>query len=366
VQDSRRASTHADGAVVNGKVRVGVSGGEFGYSRYVLAYDAMTAEAVAHLHHQFPRPGDPSATPGRLRLEEAASALAWMTGQLRPRSELWLLGIGNAAPWPGVAHPRRQSLHTRSCPRARIRFWARSRPIDPIHPDYAWDWDEVEAPCLSDIEKGGHTIKEPRPSREPRRPIFWFLERIRDIRFVSAGLFSRRMVGKKKFARPATCSSTVDATTSRCSASARLLPVAVGVKDLPSARYRPKTKLFYVPAAGQFCGGFTAKEALRSRPSLARHAARGLSASPSAPARDHHWLISRTWDPSHSHSQNAWQHNFLPRALFSPRSGDRLRISSSSAATNDRISAHFDGQERQRAGGAEDPTSGIMRRAGVL
>jgi glucose dehydrogenase len=82
-------------------------------------------------------------------------------------------GVGNAAPWPGDAHPG-DNLYTTSV-----------LGLDPetgkikthfqYHQNDSWDWDEVEAPILVDLQRDGRTIKS--LIHPGRNAIFWILER---------------------------------------------------------------------------------------------------------------------------------------------------------------------------------------------
>ena len=63
-------------------------------------------------------------------------------------------------------------------------------------------------------------------------------------------------------------------------------PSLWGGKDWPSAAYSQNTKLVYVPANENFCGGFTGEKVpLVPRQALARDQARGYR--PDAPSRRH-------------------------------------------------------------------------------
>ena len=80
-----------------------------------------------------------------------------MTGNYDKDTKTIYWGVGNAAPWPGDAHPG-DNLYTTSV-----------LGLDPetgkikthfqYHPNDSWDWDEVEAPILVDLQRDGRTIK---------------------------------------------------------------------------------------------------------------------------------------------------------------------------------------------------------------
>ena len=87
--------------VVNGKVIVGGSGGEFGVRGYVVAFDANDGK---ELWRTFTIPGAGRARQRHLegrRLEDRRR-LGLDDRQLRSRDSTSLYwGVGNAAPWPG-------------------------------------------------------------------------------------------------------------------------------------------------------------------------------------------------------------------------------------------------------------------------
>ena len=59
--------------IVNGKVMVGVSGGEFGVRGFIQAFDAETGKQVWKTY-TIPGPGEPGTTPGRATPGSAAAA----------------------------------------------------------------------------------------------------------------------------------------------------------------------------------------------------------------------------------------------------------------------------------------------------
>ena len=97
--------------IVNGKVMVGVSGGEFGVRGFIAAYDAASGQQVEDLHH-------PGA--GRARHDtwegdtwQRGGASVWMTGTYDPESNLTYWGTGNGSPWFGDQRPG-DNLYTSS------------------------------------------------------------------------------------------------------------------------------------------------------------------------------------------------------------------------------------------------------------
>ena len=113
--------------VVDGKVIVGGSGGEFGVRGYVVAYDANDGK---ELWRTFTIPGE--GEPGHDTWQgddwKSGGGSAWMTGNYDKDTKTIYWGVGNAAPWPGADASRRQSLYQLRARRS-IPTPARSRPF---------------------------------------------------------------------------------------------------------------------------------------------------------------------------------------------------------------------------------------------
>jgi len=200
--------------VVNGKVLVGGSGGEYGVRGYVVAYDANDGK---ELWRTFTIPG--AGEPGNETWQgddwKNGGGSAWMTGNYDPALNLVYWGIGNAAPWPGDLHPG-ANLYTTSV-LALDPGAGKIKAFYQYHPNDSWDWDEVEAPMLIDLQKDGQTIKS--LVHPGRVAIFWVLERAPDkIRFVAGWPFVYTNVWKS--IDPETGKPTPDPSTSRPSANA--------------------------------------------------------------------------------------------------------------------------------------------------
>ena len=318
--------------VVNGKVIVGGSGGEYGRRGYVAAFDANDGK---ELWRTFTVPG--SGEPGTDTWQgddwKSGGGTAWMTGNYDPAINLIYWGTGNAAPWPGGLHPG-DNLFTSSV-LALDPETGRIKSYFQYHQNDSWDWDEVDAPMLIDLQRDGKTIKSlVHPGRDA---IFWVLERSPDkIRFVSGWPFVYTDVWKA--IDPETGKLTVDpAHKPTIGNRIEFCPSLWGGKDWPSAAYSPKTRLVYVPAQNGFCGGFAGiKEPLvpgqlwlGTKPSDI-----GLTVQWGT---DHHGEL-QAWDPVTG--RKVWQHNF-PWQLFASvlaTGGDLVFV----GGTNDRMFRAFD------------------------
>ena len=317
--------------VVNGKVIVGGSGGEYGVRGYVVAFDADSGKELWRTF-TIPGPGEPGHDTWKDDDWQSGGGSAWMTGNYDPALNLVYWGVGNAAPWPGDLHPG-DNLFTTSV-----------LAIDPdsgkikahyqYHQNDSWDWDEVEAPMLIDLPKGGKTIKSlVHPGRDA---IFWVLERGADkINYVSGWPFVHTDVWKSidQEGRPVVDPEHKPVLGKRV----EFCPSLWGGKDWPSAAYSPKTGLVYVPANENFCGGFTGiKEPLKPGQLWlgTKPADIGLKVKPGA---DHFGEL-QAWDPASG--KKVWAHNFAKSQLFASvlaTAGDLVFV----GGTNDRMFSAF-------------------------
>jgi alcohol dehydrogenase (cytochrome c) len=318
--------------VINGKVIIGGSGGEYGVRGYVAAYDANDGKELWRTF-TVPGPGEPGHETWQGDDWKSGGGTAWMTGTYDPALNLVYWGTGNAAPWPGSLHAG-DNLYTSSV-LALDPDSGKIKSHFQYHQNDSWDWDEVDSPMLIDVEKGGKTIKSlVHPGRDA---YFWVLERAADnIKFLSAWPFVYTNVWKS--IDPETGRLTVDPEHKPALGKRiEFCPSLWGGKDWPSAAYSPKSHLVYVPAQDGFCGGFTGiKEPLKpgelwlgTKPEDI-----GLTVKPGA---DHHGEL-QAWDPATG--KKAWQHNFRWQLFASvlATGGDLVFV----GGTNDRMFRAFD------------------------
>ena len=105
--------------VVDGKVIVGGSGGEFGIRGYVVAYDADTGKELWRTF-TIPGPGEPGHETWSGDDWKTGGGSAWMTGNYDPDTKTSLLGRRQRRTLAGRNAPRRQPLHQLGA-RARSR-----------------------------------------------------------------------------------------------------------------------------------------------------------------------------------------------------------------------------------------------------
>ena len=318
--------------VVDGKVIVGGSGGEFGVRGYVVAFDANDGK---ELWRTFTIPGE--GEPGHDTWQgddwKSGGGSAWMTGNYDKDTKTIYWGVGNAAPWPGATHPG-DNLYTSSV-LGLDPDTGKIKAFHQYHQNNSWDWDEVEAPMLIDLQRDGRSFKSlVHPGRDA---ILWVLERQPNrINYVAGWPFVHTDVWKG--IEPETGRPIVDpAHKPVIGKRVEFCPSLWGGKDWPSAAYSQNTKLVYVPANENFCGGFTGEKVplkpgelwLGTKPEDI-----GLTLRPGA---DHFGEL-QAWDPATG--KKVWAHNFKTSQLFgsvTATAGDLVFV----GGTNDRMFRAF-------------------------
>jgi alcohol dehydrogenase (cytochrome c) len=143
---------------VDGKIIVGVSGGEAGIRGFVDAYDARTGRRLWRFH-TVPAPGEPgSETWSDTASWRTGGGATWLTGSYDPQLKLIYWGVGNPGPdWNG--DPRGgDNLYTCSlialdAVTGALRWHFQFTPHD------THDWDATEIPVLFDGVVNGKARK---------------------------------------------------------------------------------------------------------------------------------------------------------------------------------------------------------------
>ena len=233
---------------IAGKILVGASGGERGIRGFVTAYDAETGEE-AWKTYTVPGPGELGHDTWPGDTWQTGGAPIWVTGTYDPELNQTYWGTGNPGPWTGDARPGDNLFAN-----AVVAFDAGTGEIKGYHQYHwndSWDWDEVDAPLLIDIERGRRTI--PALVHPGRNGYLWLLERRADgIGFVDA----RPYVYQDVF-------TSLDPQTGRpeydmerkpaIGKQAAFCPSLHGGKNWPPAAYNPETRLLYIPANDNLC-----------------------------------------------------------------------------------------------------------------
>ena len=248
--------------VIDGKVLIGVSGGELGVRGFVAAYDAETGKELWKTY-MVPAPGEPgSETWPQGDQWKTGGASVWVTGTYDAETNLTFWGTGNGGPWMGDQRPG-DNLYTSSV----VALDATTGAIKghfQYHQNDSWDWDEVSPPILIDYTRDGKSLKG--LVNVARNGYLWELERTKDkINFVAAQPFVRQNVFRG--VDPKTGRPDVDpARKPGTNKPAEFCPGLWGGKDWPPAAFNPQTRLLYIPANENLCSVLSGVEAPKYTP----------------------------------------------------------------------------------------------------
>ena len=241
--------------VADGKVMVGVSGGELGIRGFVMAFDAMSGEKVWKTF-TIPAPGEPGSESWPGDTWKTGGVPVWVTGSYDPELNLAYWGTGNGGPWMGDTRPG-DNLYSSSVIAVDVST-GELKSHHQYHWNDSWDWDEVSAPLLIDFERDGNTITG--MVHPARNGYLWFLEREADaINFVDA----RPYVYQDVF-------TSIDPVTGRpeydmskkpgTGYEASFCPSLWGGKDWPPAAFNPVSRLIFIPANDNVCSTMIGEE----------------------------------------------------------------------------------------------------------
>jgi alcohol dehydrogenase (cytochrome c) len=238
-----------------GKVMVGVSGGELGIRGFVQAFDAETGKP-AWKTYTVPGPGEKGHDTWSGETWKTGAVPIWVTGSYDPTLNLTYWGTGNPGPFLSEVRPG-DNLYANSV----IALDADTGELKAHHQYHwndAWDWDEVSAPLLLDVNRNGRAIKA--LVHAGRNGYLWLLERSADkISFVHAEPFVRQNVFTKidpETGRPTYDPQRIFGIGKR----AEFCPSVSGGKTWPPAAYNPQTGYVYIPANENLCSALTGKQ----------------------------------------------------------------------------------------------------------
>ncbi len=235
--------------VAEGKVVVGVSGGEYGIRGYVIAFDSETG-AEAWRTHTVPGPGEPGHDTWKGDSWKTGGGSVWMQGNYDADAKLAYFGTGNGGPWIPEARPG-DNLYTTSVIALDINT-GEIKGHHQYHWNDAWDWDEVSAPVLMDFERDGRKVKG--LVHAGRNGFIWSMERTDEgpINFVAADKYVRQNAFTSidpETGRP----SYNESATPGLNRVVTFCPSLWGGKDWPMEAYSPRTGLLYIPSHENLC-----------------------------------------------------------------------------------------------------------------
>ena len=294
--------------VADGKVMVGVSGGEYGVRGFVAGFDANTGKRLWQTY-AVPAPGEPgSETWPKGDQWKTGGAPIWVTGNYDPETNLSFWGTGNGGPWMGDQRPG-DNLYTSSTIAVDVATGAIKGHFQ-YHPNDSWDWDEVSPPILIDYRRNGRTIKG--LINVARNGYMWFLERTSSrINFVHGQPFVKQNVFRSldpKTGRP-------DVDPARQPGTGKLAdfcPSHWGGKNWPPAAFNPNTRMLYVPANENLCSSLAGKPVTYTAGRTFTGAANTLVLAPGA---DHIGEV-QAWNVDTA--TRVWTHTFATSANWGP------------------------------------------------
>ena len=234
--------------VAGGNVMVGVSGGEYGIRGFVAALDARTGDAVWKTY-TIPAPGEFGNDTWPGDSWQTGGAPVWLTGTFDPELNLSFWGTGNPGPWVGDVRPG-DNLYTNSVIALDVST-GELKGYHQYHWNGSWDWDEVSAPLVMNVDRDGRSIRS--LVHPGRNGYLWVLERSADgIEFVDAWPYVAQDVftaiepetGRPEYdpdKKPG-----IDKPATYC-------PSLSGGKNWPPAAYSPQTGYLYIPANENLC-----------------------------------------------------------------------------------------------------------------
>ena len=332
VEDNRNGYYMTNAPLVaNGRVLVGVSGGELGIRGFVAAYDAETGVA-AWRTFTVPAPGEPGSDTWPSGDEwRTGGAATWVTGNYDPETDLVFWGTGNGGPWMGDQRPG-DNLYTASTVAIDVTT-GEIKGHHQYHPNDSWDWDEVSPPILVDYQRDGRTIRG--LIDVARNGYLWFLERTEGrINFVEGKPYVKQTVFRSL--DPVTGRPDVDpAHKPGTGKTADHCPSLWGGKNWPPIAFSPQTRMIYIPANENTCGQSTGRE-VEFMPG--RSFTGATVDFYLAPGADHIGEV-QAWNVDTG--ERVWTHEFAKSANWGPMlaTGGGLVFS---GGTNDRMFRAFD------------------------
>jgi alcohol dehydrogenase (cytochrome c) len=226
---------------INGKVVVGVAGGDCGIRGYIDAYEAATGKHVWRFW-TVPRPGEPGAETWGGRPSDLAGGATWMTGTYDPVENVLYWTTGNPGPdFYGSERPG-DNLYT-DCVIALDPDTGKMKWYFQFTPHDTHDWDAEEIPVLVNATFRGKRSKLLLQAN--RNGFFYVLDRT-DGKI----LLAKPFVKKLTWARGVFPNGQPDVVPDMNPTSSGKLvcPANVGATNWLSPSYNPATGLIYVMA----------------------------------------------------------------------------------------------------------------------
>lgn len=224
---------------INGKVIVGISGGEAGIRGFVDAYDAKTGKRVWRTF-TVPAAGEPGAGTWAGDSYKTGAGATWLTGSFDPALNLLYWGTGNPGPdWNGDVRLG-DNLYTSSvlaldADTGKMKWHFQYTPHD-VH-----DWDANQIQVLADLEIGGRPRKVLITAN--RNAFYYVLDRVTG-EFLHATAYAKQTWARGIDAK----GRPIGLPNAEPTPEGNLVyPSLQGSTNWPSPSFSPQTGLFYVP-----------------------------------------------------------------------------------------------------------------------
>ena len=228
---------------LQGKVVIGMAGGEYGVRGFLDAYEARSGKRLWRFN-TVPGPGEPGHQTWDGDSWKTGSATTWVTGSYDPEQNLVLWGTGNPGPdWNGVVRKGdnlySDCLVALDADTGRLRWHFQFTP----HDDH--DWDSVQVPVLVDGDFRGQPRKMVLFGN--RNGFYYVLDR------VSGKYLASRELSKQNWARGIDDSGrpTLVSGKSPSVAGTVVYPAVAGSTNWYSPSFSPKQNLFFIAVREQ-------------------------------------------------------------------------------------------------------------------
>jgi alcohol dehydrogenase (cytochrome c) len=223
---------------INGKIIVGMGGGEGGLRGYIDAYDAKDGKRLWRLY-TVPSAGEPGIETWEGDSWKYGGATTWNTGSYDPETNTLFWGTGNPAPdWNGDA---RKGDNLYSCSLLAIDAdTGKMRWYFQFSPHETHDWDASEPPILFDAMIDGKMRKL--VAQANRNAFYYVLDRETG-QFLAGQAYAKETWAKGLDAKGRAIElPNIEPTTQ----GNLIYPSITGSVNWTSSSYSPLTGLFYV------------------------------------------------------------------------------------------------------------------------
>ncbi|MBU3078969.1 PQQ-binding-like beta-propeller repeat protein [Sphingomonas quercus] len=259
--------------VLDGKIIMGMSGGEFGTRGYLDAYDPATGKRLWRTY-TIPGPGEPGhETWGGGDAWKYGGAPTWLTGSYDPETHTLYWAVGNPGPDYNAETRPGDNLYTDSVlaidpETGKIKWHYQFTPND----DH--DWDATEALVLTELNIGGTMRKV--ILHADRNGVYYVLDRTNG-QFITATPFVRTnwFTGFDKNGRPDVVPST------KATYTGNVVFPATGGTNFQAPSYDRRKGVFYLQYVDS--QGFAISAPVPPKEKGKLYLARGTGAPPPGP-----------------------------------------------------------------------------------